>query len=89
MDNISRKRAGKHVIMCELALRRDKKYLNKKIRDVNKFLHNLSESYENVHMLRHDNHHKDLKRDGLHFSYQGTAKLCLNIRSVIRKIKCC
>ena len=85
MDNISRKRKGKTVIMSELALRTDKPYLNAKIKQVNTYLHDLALNYENVHMLEIDNGRGDL-RDGLHFSAQGMGKFCLNIRAKLREL---
>ena len=86
MDNISRKRKGKTVIMTELALKTDKQYLNVKIKQVNAYLHDLAINYENVHMLELDNGRGDL-RDGLHFNEQGMGKLCLNIRAKIKELK--
>ena len=85
VDNVSRKRKGKTVIMCEIPMRYRKKYLNTKIDQVNKYLHELSSNYPNVHMLEHDNHPKDFW-DGHHFSDQGMGKFCLNIRSKLREL---
>ena len=85
VDNISRKRKGKTVLMCEIPMRYRKKYLNTKIDQVNKYLHELSSNYPNVHMLEHDNHPKDFW-DGHHFSDQGMGKFCLNIRSKLREL---
>ena len=85
VDNISRKRKGKTVLMCEIPMRYNKKYLNTKIDQVNKYLHELSSNYPNVHMLEHDNHPKDFW-DGHHFSDQGMGKFCLNIRRKLREL---
>ena len=85
MDNLSRKQRGKTVIFCELAQRYDKPYLNKKIANVNSYLADLALQYDNVYLLKHDNVRADFKKDGLHFNQRGIAKLCLNIRHIIRK----
>ena len=84
MDNISRKRKAKTVIMCELPYRQKRKqYLNSKIDKINKYIHSISNMYENVHILEHDNAPGDFK-DDIHFNEQGIGKFCLNIRHKLR-----
>ena len=86
MDNISRKRKGKTVLMCELPQRQKRKqYLNGKIEKINKYIHSLSNNYENVHILEHDNAPGDFK-DDIHFNDQGIGKFCLNIRHKLRTL---
>ena len=84
MDNVSRKRKGNTVIMCELPYRQGRKqYLNSKIFGVNKYMHSLSNNYANVHILEHDNAPGDFK-DDIHFNEKGIGKFCLNIRHKLR-----
>ena len=87
IDNISRKRRGKHVIMCQIPRRFDKIHLNNKIDVVNKLMSEVIEKYRNVHLLRHDVIQADFKKDGLHFNNRGIAKFALEIKRVIHDVK--
>ena len=87
VDNVSKKRPGKKVIICEIAQRIDKPHLNEKIEQVNFNLSDIVSKYRNVHLLEHDNAVEDFKNDGLHFSEEGTAKFGLNIRHILRDLK--
>ena len=87
VDNVSRKRQGRTVIMCEIARRMDKPKLNEKITRVNSYLSDLVSKYDNVHLLCHENAPGDFSDDGLHFNKQGIAKFGLNIREVMRELK--
>ena len=86
IDNISRKRRGKHVIMCQILHRFDKTHLNNKI-VVNKLMSEVIGKYRNVHLLRHDVIQADFKKDGLHFNNRGIAKFALEIKRVIHDVK--
>ena len=87
IDNISRKRRGKHVIMCQIPHRFDKIHLNNKIDVVNKLMSEVIGKYRNVHLLRHDAIQADFKKDGLHFNNRGIAKFALEIKRVIHDVK--
>ena len=86
IDNISRKRRGNTVIMCQIPHRFDKPYLNNKIDGVNKLMADEISKYSNVHLLTHEVVARDFKKDGLHFNNRGIAKFALEIRRVIRKV---
>ena len=62
VDNISRKRQGKTVIMCQIPHRYDKVQLNK-IDDVNTRVAEEIKKYKNVHILTHTVVRADLKKD--------------------------
>ena len=87
IDNISRKRRGKHVIMCQVLHRFDKIHLNNTIDVVNKLMSEVIGKYRNVHRLRHDVIQADFKKDGLHFNNRGIAKFALEIKRVIHDVK--
>ena len=86
VDNISRKRQGKTVIMCQIPHRYDKPQLNNKIDDVNARVAEEIKKYKNVHILTHSVVRADFKKDLLHFNERGVAKFALQIRHVIRKL---
>ena len=86
VDNISRKRRGKTVIMCQVPHRYDKPQLNNKIDDVNARVAEEIKKYTNVHILTHTIVRVDFKNDLLHFNERGVAKFALQIRHVIRKL---
>ena len=86
VDNISRKRRGKTVIMCQVPHRYDKPQLNNKIDDVNARVAEEIKKYTNVHILTHTIVRADFKNDLLHFNERGVAKFALQIRHVIRKL---
>ena len=86
VDNISRKRQGKTVIMCQIPHRYDKPQLNNKIDDVNTRVAEEIKKYKNVHILTHTVVRADFKKDLLHFNERGVAKFALQIRHVIRKL---
>ena len=87
IDNISRKRRGKTVIMCQIPHRYDKPLLNSKIDEVNIRIADEIKRYSNVHILTHTVVKADFKKDLLHFNERGVAKFALQIRHVIRKLR--
>ena len=87
IDNISRKRRGKTVIMCQIPHRYDKPLLNSKIDEVNIRIADEIKRYSNVHILTHTVVKADFKNDLLHFNERGVAKFALQIRHVIRKLR--
>ena len=87
IDNISRKRRGKHVIMCQIPHRFDKIHLNNKIDVVNQLISEVIGKYRNVHLLKHDVIQADFKKDGLHFNNRGIAKFALEIKHLIHDVK--
>ena len=87
IDNISRKRRGNTVIMCQIPHRFDKPYLNNNIDGVNKLMADEISKYSNVHLLTHEVVVRAFKKDGLHFNDRGIAKFALEIRRVIRKVR--
>ena len=86
IDNISRKRRGKHVIICQIPHRFDKTHLNHKIDAVNKLILDVIGKYRSIHLLTHDVVQADLKKDGLHFNDRGIAKFALEIKYTIQRL---
>ena len=86
VDNISRKRHNRTVIMCQIPHRCDKPYLNQKIDDVNSRIAKEIKRYNNVHILEHSVVKDDFKKDLLHFNERGVTKFALQIRHEIRKL---
>ena len=85
IDNVSRKRLDKRVIMCHIPHRHDKKrYLNSKIDKVNDFIDKTVQKHKNWRILKHDYATADLQRDGLHFNERGSATFALEIRHIVR-----
>lgn len=84
IDNVSRKRNGKPVIMSQIPRRRDDAVLNLKIDRVNDFIAKQIRTREHWHLLKHELNYRDYKRDGLHLNERGTAKYALEIRHILR-----
>ena len=87
IDNLSRKRVNRTVIMAEIPLRHDKPVLNSKIMDVNKFIASEVAKHKNWYLLSHDLRKSDYKSDGLHLNDVGCAKYSHEIRLVIRRTR--
>ena len=87
IDNASRKRQGRKVIMCLLPHRYDKPSLNAKIDNINRYLQSETSNHKNFYILQHDVYKSDYKKDGLHFNVVGTAKFAHEIRHTIRVIQ--
>ena len=84
IDNVSRKRSDRKVIMATIPHRYDEGYyLNKKIDKVNDYIRKEVSKQANWRLLQHELLSKDY-RDGLHFNERGTAKFALEIRHIIR-----
>ena len=84
LDNVSRKRKDRIVILCQIPPRFDMPRLNSQINQVNELISLEVEKYENVHLLPHDVVRDDFDRGGLHFNDQGLAKFALQIRHILR-----
>ena len=87
IDNLSRKRVNRTVIMAEIPLRHDRPALNSKIMDVNKFIAGEVAKRKNWYLLSHDLRKSDYKSDGLHLNDVGCAKYSHEIRHVIRRTR--
>ena len=86
IDNVSRKRNNKTVIISKIPHRHDKPVLNSKIDAVNAYIVREISQRRNWHILDHDLSKTDFKKDGLHFNEIGTAKYALEVRHLVRQI---
>ena len=87
IDNVSRKRKNKTVIMSQIPKRYDEPTLNKKIDLVNEFISSQISHHKNWHLLTHRFIPSDYKKDGLHLNDVGVAKYAKKIKQKIRSIK--
>ena len=86
IENVSRKRNNKTVIISKIPHRHDKPVLNSKIDAVNAYIVREISQRRNWHILDHDLSKTDYKKDGLHFNEIGTAKYALEVRHLVRQI---
>ena len=86
IDNVSRKRRDKIVIMSRIPLRHDKPVLSSKIDEVNDFIVQQVKHRKNWHILTHDLSRTDFKNNGHHFNEIGVAKYAHEIRHILRNI---
>ena len=87
IDNVSRKRRGKTVIMSQLPYRFDKPELCCKIDQVNDFIRKEVSRQKHWYLLRHNLSREDYKPDGLHLNSRGTAKYAHEIRHIVRSVR--
>ena len=86
IDNVSRKRKGKHVIMFTVPYNLKRPQLNFKIDQINNYLENQIGLRKNWHLIDIELCNDDYRLDGLHMNAQGIAKRALEVRSFIRKL---